>query len=80
MLLREFTVDDHTISLTQDHAVYVTQVLDNRGEKVFFHEYNDYEKIKSGFDEIVQIVEKGNIDDGKISIQEILAILKKSTV
>lgn len=75
MLLREFSVGDHTINLTQDGTVYIATVKKNGGEKVFYHEYNDYEKIKLCFDEIIQMF------DGKdASIDTVLRLLEQSTV
>lgn len=75
MLLREFKIDGHTIKLNQDEEIYIAQVLGISGEKVFYHEYKEYDNIKLCFDEIVQNVQQGNAD-----IQNILGILQKSMV
>ncbi|OGO77273.1 MAG: hypothetical protein A2Y23_02525 [Clostridiales bacterium GWB2_37_7] len=75
MLLREFKIDENTIILNQDENTYVAQVINNHGEKIFYHEYSEYDKIKASFDEIVQNIQQGNID-----IKNILDILEKSTI
>lgn len=75
MLLREFKIDNHTIRLNQDEDIYIAQVLGASGEKVFYHEYKEYDKIKSYFDEIVQNIQQGNAD-----IQNIIEILQKSMI
>lgn len=75
MLLREFTIDNHTISLIQNDDIYVTAVVNGKGEKLYYHEYKDYEKIKSCFDEIIQTIEA----DG-VSIEQVINILEKSTI
>lgn len=75
MLLREFIIDNHTINLNQEGKVFVATIYGSGGERVFNHEYGDYEKIKLCFDEIIQSSEKGNI-----SIADILKILEKSTM
>jgi hypothetical protein len=75
MLLREFIIEDNTIMLNQDDNTYVAQIINNNGEKIFYHEYSEYEKIKVCFDEIVQGIQQGNAD-----INNILSILEKSTI
>jgi hypothetical protein len=75
MLLREFKVEDHTIMLNQDENTYIAQIIDDNGVKIFCHEYNEYDKIKISFDEIVQNIQNGNTD-----IKNILSILEKSTI
>lgn len=75
MLLREFKVEDHTIMLNQDEDIYVAQILSNSGKKIFYHEYNEYDKIKTSFDEIVH-----NIQNGTADIKNILSILEKGTI
>ncbi|MDF2840791.1 MAG: hypothetical protein K0Q99_1563 [Clostridia bacterium] len=75
MLLREFIIEDNTIMLNQDDNTYVVQIINNNGEKIFYHEYSEYEKIKVCFDEIVQGIQQGNAD-----INNILSILEKSTI
>lgn len=75
MLLREFAVDNHTISLMQESEVYIAKVTNKSGNKLFYHEYKDYEKIKGYFDEIVQAIE-----NDKIGIKDVINILDKSTI
>jgi hypothetical protein len=75
MLLREFTVHEHTINLTQDGTIYIATVMNSGGEKVFYHEYNDYEKIKHCLSEIIQKIESGEAD-----IQYVLEALERSTM
>ena len=75
MLLREFKVEDHTIMLTQDEYAYIAQIINSSGEKVFYHEYSDYDKIKVCFDEIVK-----TIQDGSADIKNIMSILENSTI
>lgn len=75
MLLREFAVENHTISLMQEGELYIAKVTNKSGKKLFYHEYKDYEKIKGCFDEIVQAIE---LD--KIGIKDVVGILDKSTL
>lgn len=75
MLLREFKIEDHTIMLNQEEDTYIAQIIDKEGVKIFYHEYNDYDKIKASFDEIVQNVQSGDVD-----IKIILHILEKGTI
>lgn len=75
MLLREFAVESYTISLIQEDEFYIAKVTNNKGERILYNEYKDYENIKSCFDKIVQAVE---ID--KIGIEEVIGILKRSTI
>lgn len=75
MLLREFKVEGHTVMLNEDDNTYIAQIIGLNGEKLFYHEYDAYEKIKASFDEIVRGIQQGNID-----IQTILEILEKSTM
>lgn len=72
MLLREFKIEDHTIMLNQEEDTYIAQIIDKGGVKIFYHEYNDYDKIKASFDEIVQ--------NGDADIKIILSILEKGTI
>ncbi|HWR60585.1 MAG TPA: hypothetical protein VN580_03190 [Clostridia bacterium] len=73
MLLREFAVENHTISLMQEDELYIAKVTNNNGEKILYHEYKDYEKIKSRFDEIVQAIETDNI-----GIKAVIGILERN--
>jgi hypothetical protein len=75
MLLREFKIEDHTIMLNQEEDTYIAQVIDKEGVKIFYHEYNEYDKIKVSFDEIIQNVQSGDVD-----IKIILRILEKGTI
>lgn len=75
MLLREFAIDNHTISLTQDGDNYIAKVTDKDGKKLFYHEYKDYEKIKGYFDEIVQVIESD-----RVGIMDVIRILEKSSM
>ena len=75
MLLREFAVENHTISLIQDGELYIAEVTNKSGKKLFYHEYKDYEKIKGCFDEIVQAIESE-----KTGIKDVVGILDKSTI
>lgn len=75
MLLREFKIEEHTIILNQEEDTYIAQIIDKNGVKIFYHDYNDYDKIKASFDEIVQNVQNGDAD-----IKTILSILEKSTI
>lgn len=75
MLLREFKIEDNTIILNQDENTYVAQIINSNGEKIFYHEYDEYDKIKASFDEIIQSIQDGNAD-----INNILGILEKSTL
>ena len=75
MLLREFVVGNHTINLFQESELYIATVRDSLGEKIFNHEYNDYDVIKSCFDGIIHYIDQGGDD-----IQEILKLLKSNSV
>jgi hypothetical protein len=75
MLLREFKIEDYTSTLNQEEDIYIAQVIDKAGVKIFYHDYNDYDKIKASFDEIVQNVQSGDVD-----IKIILNILEKGTI
>ena len=75
MLLREFAVENHTISLIEEDDIYIAKVIDKNGEKLLYNEYNDYEKIKSCFDKIVQAIEIDNI-----GIEDVIKIIERSTI
>lgn len=75
MLLREFTIENHIISLIQEGELYVAKVTNKHGKKLLYHEYEDYEKIKSSFDEIVQAYERD-----KIGINDVIGILERNRV
>lgn len=75
MLLREFTFDDHIIRLIQNEDTYLAQIINSLGEKIFHREYNEYDKIRPYFDEIVR-----NIEQGTCNINDIQGILAKSII
>ena len=75
MLLREFKVEGHTIILNQDGETYIAQIVGINGEKMIYHEYNEYDKIKPSFDEIVAQIQQGSSD-----INNIMTILERSTM
>jgi len=75
MLLREFAIENHIISLIQEDELYIAKITNNNGEKLLHHEYKDYEKIKSCFDEIVQAIETD-----KIGIKDVIGILERNPV
>lgn len=73
MLLREFVIDEHTICLNENGSLFIAVVQNSSGEKLFYHEYQDYEKIKECFDIIVEEYEDHGID-----IKRVLDILESS--
>ena len=75
MLLREFAIENHMISLIQEGDLYIAKVTNKNGKRLFCHEYKDYENIKSCFDEIVQ-----SIESDKVVIKDVIEILEKSTI
>lgn len=75
MLLREFVVEDHVISLIQDNDIYIAKVTNKDNERVLYNEYKDYEKVKNSFDEIVQAIEANNIN-----IKDVIEILERNQV
>lgn len=75
MLLREFTVEDHMVSLIQEADLYIVKITNKDGEKILHNEYKDYEKVKLCFDEIVQAIDKD-----KINIKAVMGILEKSQI
>lgn len=75
MLLREFTIDNHIISLTDYEELYVAKVLNSYGEKVFYHEYKDYDKVKNCFNEIIL-----KLENEGCSIDTALSLLNSSTL
>lgn len=72
MLLREFALDGHTISLKEEDELYIAQILNDAGEKVFYHEYKEYEKVKNSFNEIIAKLEQGDcsIDTAMLLLNE----------
>lgn len=75
MLLREFALENHTISLIQEDELYIAKVTNDNGERILYNEYKNYEGIKSCFDKIVQAIE---ID--KIGIGDAIGMLERSTI
>lgn len=75
MLLREFAVENHTISLIEEDELYIAIIKNKNGEKLLYNEYKDYEKIKNCFDTIVQSIERDNIGIG-----DVIKIIERSTV
>lgn len=75
MLLREFVVENHTVSLIQEDDLYIAKVTNTDGDRILYNEYKDYEKVKSCFDEIVQAIHAD-----KINISDVIAILEKNQV
>ena len=75
MLLREFVVEDHTVSLIQEDDLYIARITSKDGDRILHNEYKDYEKVKSCFDEIVQAINA----DG-INIRDVIGILEKNQV
>ncbi|MGE5678017.1 MAG: hypothetical protein ACM3ZR_08180 [Pseudomonadota bacterium] len=73
MLLREFAVEDHMVSLIQEGDLYIVKITNKDGEKILHNEYKDYEKVKLCFDEIVQAIDKD-----RINIKAVIGILEKS--
>ncbi|MEA4846933.1 MAG: hypothetical protein VB106_06850 [Clostridiaceae bacterium] len=75
MLLREFTVENHIVTLTEENELYIAKITNNKGERLLYNEYKDYKKIKGCFDKIVQAIEIDHID-----IREVIGILERSAV
>lgn len=73
MLLREFEIDGHIIRLSEVDEIFIAEVLDQDGEKLFYHEFNNYENIKNGFNQIIEENEASKID-----IKRVLSILENS--
>ena len=72
MLLREFVVDGHVISLSEEDGLYIAMAVDGDGEKLFYREYDDYDKIKEYFNIIVE-----EYENSYINIKRVLDILEK---
>lgn len=75
MLLREFAVENHIISLVQEDELYIAKITNMNGEKILCNEYKDYERIKNCFDKIVQAIEIDNI-----GIEDVIRIIERSTI
>lgn len=73
MLLREFVVEDHTVSLIQEDDLYIARITNKDGDRILHNEYSDYEKVKSCFDEIVQAINSEGINIG-----DVIGILEKN--
>ena len=74
MLLREIEVDDYIIELTQDSNTFIIKVVDSENNKIFHHEYEDYEEVKVTFDRITEKMEAGSINS-----EDILEIFEKGS-
>lgn len=73
MLLREFEIDEHIIRLSETDDIFIAEVVNSSGEKMFYHEFSSYERIKNGFNQIIEENETDNID-----LERVLAILENS--
>ncbi len=73
MLLRELVIDGHTLTLNENDDLYGATIVNSKGDKLFYHEYQDYDKVKEFLDLIVKEYE-GN----SISIKKVLEILESS--
>jgi hypothetical protein len=73
MLLREFVIDGYTIRLNEDSGLYIAMIVDSSGEKLFYQEYDDYEKVKEYFDIIAK-----EYEDSNTNIKRVLEILESS--
>lgn len=73
MLLREFEIDSHIIRLIERDEIFVAEVADNNGDRLFYHEFSDYENIKNSFNQIIEENETKSID-----IKRVLRILENS--
>lgn len=59
MLLREFTLEEDTINLIEESNIYIVQIFNPSGEKLYYQEFEDYDKVKIIFNEIIQKCENG---------------------
>lgn len=75
MLLREFVVENHIVSLIQEDDLYIAKIINKKDERILYNEYKDYEKVKSCFDEIVQAIGKD-----RINIKDVIEILERNQV
>lgn len=73
MLLREFEIDDHVLTLDGIDDEYTIIIKNNSGEKLFSQEYDSYEEVREIFDLIIKEYE-GNY----INIERVLNILQSS--
>ena len=74
MLLREFIIDGYVVTLSNDaDNQYTALVVDSEGEKLFHHDYDDYEKIKEYFNLIAS-----DYENSIINIDRVLDILRVS--
>ncbi|NLN48591.1 MAG: hypothetical protein GX154_05795 [Clostridiales bacterium] len=73
MLLREFEIDEHILTLDEIEDNFSIVVKNSRGERLFSQEYDSYEEVREIFDLIVKEYE-GNY----INIERVLDILQCS--
>ncbi|HCJ58590.1 hypothetical protein [Lutispora sp.] len=73
MLLREFEIDGHIIRLSEVDDIFVAEVAQSSGERLFYHEFSNYESIKNGFNQIIEENEANSIN-----IKRVLDILENS--
>ncbi|SHI39831.1 hypothetical protein [Lutispora thermophila] len=73
MLLREFEIDGCIIRLSEVNEIFIAEVLGQNGEKLFYHEFNNYDNIKNGFNQIIEENEASKVD-----IERVLSILENS--
>lgn len=73
MLLREFEIDSYIIRLSEVDEIFIAEVVDSEGGRQFYHEFSSYEKIKDGFNQIIEENEANKID-----IKRVLTILENS--
>mgnify|MGYP000961815176 CR=1 FL=1 len=62
LLLREFEIDGHIIRLSEVDDIFVAEVAQSSGERLFYHEFSSYENIKNGFNQIIEENEANSID------------------
>ena len=73
MLLREFEIDEHILTLDEIEDNFSIVVKNSNGERLFSQEYDSYEEVREIFDLIVKEYE-GNY----INIERVLDILQCS--
>jgi hypothetical protein len=73
MLLREFEIDEHILTLDEIEDNFSIVVKNSSGERLFSQEYDSYEEVREIFDLIVKEYE-GNY----INIERVLDILQCS--
>ncbi len=66
MLLREFEIDEHVLTLDEIEDGFIIVVKNNTGEKLFSREYESYEEVREIFDLIVKEYEGNYINIGRV--------------